>query len=95
MAIAKLKSGETIELPFDEMLDFVAEHSELIEKQKSDFPLPPRRQLTPEQVRVGTKQVITHAERQAFLRKSELGKLLGCDRWDEQHNEKLKAEDLK
>lgn len=37
--------------------------------------------LTPEQVRVGTNAIVTHAERQAFWRNSEVGKLLGFDRW--------------
>lgn len=37
--------------------------------------------LTPEQVRVGTNAIMTHAERQAFWRNSEVGKLLGFDRW--------------
>jgi hypothetical protein len=37
MAIAKLKNGETIELPFEEMQRFVAENPELIEKQPSQL----------------------------------------------------------
>ncbi|MGA9381604.1 MAG: hypothetical protein WBV73_22820 [Phormidium sp.] len=37
--------------------------------------------LTPEQVRVGTNAIVTHAERQAFWKNSEVGKLLGFDRW--------------
>lgn len=38
MAIAKLKTGETIELSFEEMQQFVAENPELIEKQPSQMP---------------------------------------------------------
>lgn len=38
MATAKLKTGETIELPFEEMQQFVAENPELIEKQPSQMP---------------------------------------------------------
>ena len=37
--------------------------------------------LTPEQVRVGTNQVMTYAERQAFWKKSGVGKLLGFNQW--------------
>ncbi len=38
MSTVKLKTGETIELPFAKMQQFVAEHPELIEKQQSEFP---------------------------------------------------------
>lgn len=38
MATALLKTGETIELPFAQMQQFVAEHPELIEKQPSEMP---------------------------------------------------------
>jgi hypothetical protein len=38
MAVAKLKTGETINLPFEEMQKFVADHPELIEKQQSELP---------------------------------------------------------
>lgn len=37
--------------------------------------------LTSEQVRVGTNVLMSHAERQAFWKNSEVGKLLGFDRW--------------
>ncbi|MEP0809635.1 Imm1 family immunity protein [Coleofasciculus sp. FACHB-SPT9] len=37
--------------------------------------------MTPEQVRVGTNQIMSYAERQAFWKNSEVGKLLGFDRW--------------
>ena len=37
--------------------------------------------LTPEQVRAGTNVIMSYAERQAFLKNSEIGKLLGFDRW--------------
>lgn len=33
--------------------------------------------LTPDQISTGTKQIMTHAERQKFLANSVLGKLLG------------------
>ncbi|MCC5664898.1 hypothetical protein LC653_13450 [Nostoc sp. CHAB 5784] len=39
------------------------------------------RLLTPEQIRVGTNVIMTYAERQAFWKNSEIGKLLGFDRW--------------
>jgi hypothetical protein len=39
------------------------------------------RLLTPEQVRAGTNVIMSYAERQAFLKNSEIGKLLGFDRW--------------
>jgi hypothetical protein len=44
MTIAKLKTGEMVELPFEEMQQFVAENPELIEKQQSQ--LPRRRQYS-------------------------------------------------
>ncbi|WP_335210606.1 Imm1 family immunity protein [Nostoc sp.] len=37
--------------------------------------------MTPEQIRVGTNTIMTYAERQAFWKNSEIGKLLGFDRW--------------
>lgn len=43
MATAELKTGETIELPFEEMLTFVAQNSELIQEQHSETPMPKRR----------------------------------------------------
>ncbi len=39
------------------------------------------RLLTPEQIRAGTNVIMSYAERQAFLKNSEIGKLLGFDRW--------------
>ncbi|MFW9260362.1 Imm1 family immunity protein [Nostoc sp. CALU 546] len=39
------------------------------------------RLLTPEQIRVGTNVIMTYAERQAFWKNSEIGKLLGFDCW--------------
>jgi len=45
MATAKLKSGETVDLPFDEMLEFIAKNEHLIEKQSSSNPRPKRRPL--------------------------------------------------
>jgi hypothetical protein len=45
MAIAKLKTGETIELPFEEMLTFIAQNPDLIQEQHSETPLPKRRSL--------------------------------------------------
>ena len=38
MATALLKNGDTIEFPFEQMQQFVAEHPELIEKQQSEMP---------------------------------------------------------
>jgi hypothetical protein len=38
MATAKLKTGETIELPFEEMLTFIVQNGDLIEKQQSQMP---------------------------------------------------------
>lgn len=40
-----------------------------------------QRPLTPDEVRAGTKVVMTHAERQVFLKNSRLGQLLGVERW--------------
>jgi hypothetical protein len=37
--------------------------------------------LTPEQIQVGTNVIMTHAQRQTFWKNSEIGKLLGFDRW--------------
>lgn len=45
MATAKLKSGETVDLPFEEMLEFIARNEHLIEKQSSSNPRPKRRPL--------------------------------------------------
>ncbi|BAZ10071.1 hypothetical protein NIES4071_18850 [Calothrix sp. NIES-4071] len=44
----------------------------------------PLHSLTPEQVRVGTKQIMTYAERQAFWRNSDVGKQLGFEQWGKQ-----------
>lgn len=43
MATAKLKNGKTLELPFEEMLDFVALNPGEVEPQKSEKPMPRRR----------------------------------------------------
>lgn len=43
MATALLKSGEIIELPFDQMVDFVVRNCDLIQEQPIEKPLPPRR----------------------------------------------------
>lgn len=40
-----------------------------------------QRPLTPDEVRAGTKVVMTHAERQAILKSSRLGRLLGVEHW--------------
>lgn len=40
-----------------------------------------QRPLTPDEVLAGTKVVMTHAERQAFLKNSRLGQLLGVEHW--------------
>jgi len=37
--------------------------------------------LTPEQIQVGTNVIMSHAQRQTFWKNSEIGKLLGFDRW--------------
>ena len=44
MVKALLKTGETIELPIDQMLDFLINNRELIQIQNFAKPLPPRRQ---------------------------------------------------
>lgn len=41
---ALLKTGETIELPIDAMIDFVTHNRELIQVQRSQKPFGPRRQ---------------------------------------------------
>lgn len=40
----------------------------------------PQSPLTRDQVRAGAKEIMTHAERQAFLQNSHLGHLLGISR---------------
>jgi hypothetical protein len=50
MAIAQLKTGETVELPFEEMLTFIAENPDLIQEQHSQRPMPKRRSLMSEEV---------------------------------------------
>jgi hypothetical protein len=50
MAITMLKTGETIELPFEEMLTFIAENPDLIQEQHSQRPMPKRRSLMSEEV---------------------------------------------
>jgi hypothetical protein len=45
MVIAKLKTGEIVELPLNEMLVFIAEYSNLIQIQHSEIPMPKRRSL--------------------------------------------------
>ncbi len=42
-AKALLKTGEIVELPFEEMVDFVTRRPELIQEQQFEAPLPPRR----------------------------------------------------
>lgn len=37
--------------------------------------------LTPEKARAGTNVIMSYSERQSFLRNSQLGKLLGFERW--------------
>jgi hypothetical protein len=49
MAIAKLKTGETIELPFEEMLTFIAQNADSIQEQHSETPMPKRRSILIEQ----------------------------------------------
>ena len=49
-----LKTGEIIDLPLEESLDFIALHADLIEPQKSDQPMPKRRK--PE----STQEKLTH-----------------------------------
>lgn len=39
------------------------------------------RLLTPKQIRAGINVIMAHAERQAFWKNSELGRLLGFDCW--------------
>lgn len=43
MTKAKLKNGQTLDLPFEEMLDFIALHSDQVEAQKSEKAMPRRR----------------------------------------------------
>jgi hypothetical protein len=50
MAIAKMKTGEIVEMPFDDMLDFVAQNPDLIQEQLSDVPMPKRRSTMTEEV---------------------------------------------
>jgi len=50
-----------------------------VEDKKSNGESP--RILTPEQIKVGTNAIMTHAQRQAFWKNSKIGKLLGFSRW--------------
>jgi hypothetical protein len=43
MAIAKLKNGETLELPFEEMIDYIAQNPDAIQGQYSEVTMPKRR----------------------------------------------------
>lgn len=47
-AKALLKTGETVELPFEEMVEYVTRHPELIQEQEFENPLPPRRSQSKE-----------------------------------------------
>jgi hypothetical protein len=49
MAIAKLKTGETVELPFEDMLTFIAQNPNLIQEQHSETPIPKRRSIMVEE----------------------------------------------
>ncbi|MFB2881286.1 hypothetical protein [Floridanema aerugineum] len=52
-------------------------------------------ELTPEQVRVGTNQIMNHAERLAFLKSSGIARLLGFHHWyneDESDNNQKSTE---
>lgn len=43
MASIKLKTGRTLELPFQEALEFIAKNPDLVEDQLSEIPVPKRR----------------------------------------------------
>lgn len=43
MAIAKLKTGETLEMPNEELYDLIMEKPELLETVQSETPRQPRR----------------------------------------------------
>lgn len=43
MATAKLKNGQVLELPLEDMLDFIVVNSDQVEPQKSEKPMPRRR----------------------------------------------------
>lgn len=48
--------------------------------------------LTPDQIRAGTNVIMTHAERQAFWKNSEIGRLLGFDRWLTEEQDDIKQQ---
>jgi hypothetical protein len=48
MATAKLRTGEMVEMPFEEMLTFVAQNPDLIQEQHSEVPMPKRRSMMAE-----------------------------------------------
>jgi hypothetical protein len=50
MAIAKLKTGEVIEKPLDEMLEFMVENPDALGHLESSKPMPKRRTESKEQV---------------------------------------------
>ncbi len=43
MTKALLKTGKTLELSFEQMVDFVVCNPELVQEQQFEKPLPPRR----------------------------------------------------
>jgi hypothetical protein len=43
MATAKLKTGETIELPFEAMLNFIVQNPDSIQEKYSEVQMPKRR----------------------------------------------------
>jgi hypothetical protein len=46
MTIAKLKTGETVELPFEKMLTFIAQNPDFIQEQHSETPMPKRHSIS-------------------------------------------------
>ncbi|MBV9387966.1 MAG: hypothetical protein JOZ78_16205 [Chroococcidiopsidaceae cyanobacterium CP_BM_ER_R8_30] len=50
MAIAKLKTGEIIEKPLEEMLEFIVENPDTLGHLESSRPLPKRRAEPKEQI---------------------------------------------
>lgn len=72
-----LKDGSTVEVSLENLEDYLYENADKIESHFRQTLRPP---LTPKQVQAGTNTVMTHKERQEFLKNSEIGKKLGLDK---------------
>jgi hypothetical protein len=82
MAEVYLNDGGSIQVNLENLEDYLFENEDQIETRHHEVQRKPiLEELTPDQIRAGTKTAMTHAQRQAFLINSELGKKLGFDTW--------------